>query len=83
MSNSASKKSFLLPFFPIFSASSKDQKLSAVMLNPNFDFSLASTPAMFNSTLTEDENFLCPVDGAVMITGLHLIWKLNGDINYF
>lgn len=31
---------------------------------------LASTPAMFNSTLTEDEAFLCPVDGAIMITGI-------------
>lgn len=31
---------------------------------------LASTPAMFNSTLTEDESFLCPADGAIMITGL-------------
>ncbi|KAF2295764.1 hypothetical protein GH714_033899 [Hevea brasiliensis] len=29
---------------------------------------LASTPAMFNSTLTVDEAFLCPVDGAIMIT---------------
>ena len=24
---------------------------------------------MFNSTLTEDNAFLCPVDGAIMITG--------------
>lgn len=39
------------------------------MLLPNCDFRLASTPAMFNSTLTEDENFFCPVDGAIMITG--------------
>lgn len=30
---------------------------------------LASTPAMFNSTLTEDDAFLCPVDGSIMITG--------------
>ncbi|GMP68991.1 hypothetical protein CsSME_00028405 [Camellia sinensis var. sinensis] len=29
---------------------------------------LASTPAMFNSTITEDDNFLCPVDGSIMIT---------------
>jgi hypothetical protein len=35
---------------------------------------LASTPAMFNSTLTEDEAFLCPVDGAIMITGNWLIF---------
>lgn len=34
---------------------------------------LASTPAMFNSTLTEDESFLCPADGAIMITGILLI----------
>lgn len=31
---------------------------------------LASTPAMFNSTLTEDHAFLCPVDGSIMITGM-------------
>lgn len=30
---------------------------------------LASTPAMFNSTLTEGEQFLCPADGSIMITG--------------
>lgn len=30
---------------------------------------LASTPAMFNSTLTKDEAFLCPADGSIMITG--------------
>lgn len=24
---------------------------------------------MFNSTLTKDEAFLCPVDGSIMITG--------------
>jgi hypothetical protein len=34
---------------------------------------LASTPAMFNSTLTENDAFLCPVDGSIMITGkLHM-----------
>ena len=37
----------------------------------NVDFRLASTPAMFNSTLTEDEAFFCPADGAIMITGHH------------
>lgn len=31
---------------------------------------LASTPAMFNSTLTEDERSHLPVDGAIMITGI-------------
>lgn len=31
--------------------------------------SLASTPAMFNSTLTQDESILTPVDGSIMITG--------------
>lgn len=30
---------------------------------------LASTPAMFNSTLTEDDALLCPADGSIMITG--------------
>ncbi|KAG6481643.1 hypothetical protein ZIOFF_058247 [Zingiber officinale] len=33
-------------------------------------YGLASTPAMFNSTLTEDESYLCPVDGSIMITEL-------------
>lgn len=32
---------------------------------------MASTPAMFNSTLTQDEANHCPVDGAIMITGLN------------
>jgi hypothetical protein len=37
-------------------------------------FRLASTPAMFNSALTDDDEFLCPVDGSIMITGkLHMI----------
>ncbi|KAF3610610.1 hypothetical protein DY000_02046468 [Brassica cretica] len=31
-------------------------------------FGLASTPSMFSCTLTEDESFLCPADGAIMIT---------------
>ncbi|XVE68901.1 hypothetical protein DITRI_Ditri09bG0106700 [Diplodiscus trichospermus] len=39
---------------------------------------LASTPAMFNSTLTEDDAFLCPVDGAIMITASHLPYNRNG-----
>ncbi|XP_061986278.1 uncharacterized protein LOC133705169 isoform X2 [Populus nigra] len=41
-------------------------------------YGLASTPAMFNSTLTEDEAFLCPVDGAIMITASHLPYNRNG-----
>ncbi|KFK25970.1 hypothetical protein AALP_AA8G186700 [Arabis alpina] len=41
-------------------------------------FGLASTPAMFNSTLTEDEAFLCPADGAIMITASHLPYNRNG-----
>ncbi|GLT68010.1 hypothetical protein SLA2020_402750 [Shorea laevis] len=39
---------------------------------------LASTPAMFNSTLTEDDVFLCPVDGSIMITASHLPYNRNG-----
>uniref|UniRef100_A0A0E0EAQ8 phosphoglucomutase (alpha-D-glucose-1,6-bisphosphate-dependent) n=1 Tax=Oryza meridionalis TaxID=40149 RepID=A0A0E0EAQ8_9ORYZ len=41
-------------------------------------FGLASTPAMFNSTLTEDEINHCPVDGAIMITASHLPYNRNG-----
>uniref|UniRef100_A0A6N2LSC1 phosphoglucomutase (alpha-D-glucose-1,6-bisphosphate-dependent) n=1 Tax=Salix viminalis TaxID=40686 RepID=A0A6N2LSC1_SALVM len=41
-------------------------------------YRLASTPAMFNSTLTEDKAFLCPVDGAIMITASHLPYNRNG-----
>ncbi|KAF9674878.1 hypothetical protein SADUNF_Sadunf10G0173000 [Salix dunnii] len=41
-------------------------------------YGLASTPAMFNSTLTEDDGFLCPVDGAIMITASHLPYNRNG-----
>uniref|UniRef100_J3MKG9 phosphoglucomutase (alpha-D-glucose-1,6-bisphosphate-dependent) n=2 Tax=Oryza brachyantha TaxID=4533 RepID=J3MKG9_ORYBR len=41
-------------------------------------FGLASTPAMFNSTLTEDETNHCPVDGAIMITASHLPYNRNG-----
>ncbi|MFS7889316.1 hypothetical protein Hanom_Chr00s000003g01605511 [Helianthus anomalus] len=35
-------------------------------------YGLASTPAMFNSTLTKNEDILCSVDGAIMITGLRV-----------
>ncbi|KAH7537437.1 hypothetical protein FEM48_Zijuj03G0092700 [Ziziphus jujuba var. spinosa] len=41
-------------------------------------YGLASTPAMFNSTLTEDDVFLCPVDGSIMITASHLPYNRNG-----
>ncbi|XP_038678792.1 phosphomannomutase/phosphoglucomutase isoform X4 [Tripterygium wilfordii] len=41
-------------------------------------YGLASTPAMFKSTLTKDEAFLCPVDGAIMITASHLPFNRNG-----
>ncbi|XP_076947016.1 uncharacterized protein LOC143618802 isoform X1 [Bidens hawaiensis] len=47
----------------------------------NFDvvqYGLASTPAMFNSTLTKNEDILCPVDGAIMITASHLPYNRNG-----
>eukprot|EP00258_Populus_trichocarpa_P050309 XP_024466328.1 uncharacterized protein LOC7468417 isoform X3 [Populus trichocarpa] len=52
-------------------------------------YGLASTPAMFNSTLTEDEAFLCPVDGAIMITekpleGFHIVVDAgNGAGGFF
>ncbi|KAK4720340.1 hypothetical protein R3W88_010573 [Solanum pinnatisectum] len=41
-------------------------------------YGLASTPAMFNSTLTENEEFSCPVDGSIMITASHLPYNRNG-----
>ncbi|XP_058183077.1 uncharacterized protein LOC131301007 isoform X1 [Rhododendron vialii] len=41
-------------------------------------YGLASTPAMFNSTITEDDNFSCPVDGSIMITASHLPYNRNG-----
>ncbi|KAM5556018.1 phosphomannomutase/phosphoglucomutase [Rosa sericea] len=41
-------------------------------------YGLASTPAMFNSTVTEDDGFLCPADGAIMITASHLPYNRNG-----
>ncbi|KAM5565555.1 hypothetical protein ABKV19_019523 [Rosa sericea] len=33
---------------------------------------------MFNSTVTEDDGFLCPADGAIMITASHLPYNRNG-----
>lgn len=41
-------------------------------------YGLASTPAMFNSTLTVNEDVLCPVDGSIMITASHLPYNRNG-----
>ncbi|XP_043706677.1 phosphoglucomutase-like isoform X2 [Telopea speciosissima] len=41
-------------------------------------YGLASTPAMFNSTITENDDFLCPVDGSIMITASHLPYNRNG-----
>ncbi|CAK9169611.1 unnamed protein product [Ilex paraguariensis] len=41
-------------------------------------YGLASTPAMFNSTLTVNDEFLCPVDGSIMITASHLPYNRNG-----
>ncbi|GAB2286831.1 hypothetical protein Dimus_039795 [Dionaea muscipula] len=41
-------------------------------------YGLASTPAMFNSTLTENEEYFCPVDGSIMITASHLPYNRNG-----
>ncbi|KAJ8512176.1 hypothetical protein OPV22_002610 [Ensete ventricosum] len=41
-------------------------------------YGLASTPAMFNSTLTVDETLFCPVDGSIMITASHLPYNRNG-----
>ncbi|CAI9271187.1 unnamed protein product [Lactuca saligna] len=41
-------------------------------------YGLASTPTMFNnSTLTTNEDFLCPVDGVIMITSSHLPYNRN------
>ncbi|KAA0036469.1 phosphoglucomutase isoform X1 [Cucumis melo var. makuwa] len=41
-------------------------------------YGLASTPAMFNSTITEDEALFCPADGSIMITASHLPFNRNG-----
>eukprot|EP00271_Cylindrocystis_brebissonii_P010244 TRINITY_DN26386_c0_g1_i1.p1 TRINITY_DN26386_c0_g1~~TRINITY_DN26386_c0_g1_i1.p1 ORF type:complete len:620 (+),score=157.58 TRINITY_DN26386_c0_g1_i1:87-1946(+) len=41
-------------------------------------FGLASTPAMFNSTIVESEELLCPAEGAIMITASHLPFNRNG-----
>ncbi|BBN08392.1 hypothetical protein MPTK1_4g11210 [Marchantia polymorpha subsp. ruderalis] len=41
-------------------------------------YGLASTPAMFNSTMTVQDDLLCPVDGAIMLTASHLPYNRNG-----
>ncbi|KAK4756086.1 hypothetical protein SAY87_009843 [Trapa incisa] len=41
-------------------------------------YGLASTPAMFNSTLSVDDAYTCPVDGSIMITASHLPYNRNG-----
>lgn len=41
-------------------------------------YGLASTPAMFYSTVTEREDMFCPVDGSIMITASHLPYNRNG-----
>ncbi|XP_022747002.1 uncharacterized protein LOC111296799 isoform X3 [Durio zibethinus] len=52
--------------------------LEALLVLDLMLFNMASTPAMFNSTLTKDDAFLCPVDGAIMITASHLPYNRNG-----
>ncbi|GKD34360.1 phosphoglucosamine mutase family protein, partial [Tanacetum coccineum] len=63
------------------SAQKLQDAASRGIASANFDvvhYGLASTPAMFNSTLTKNEGFLCPVDGAIMITASHLPYNRNG-----
>lgn len=63
------------------SASKLQDAVSRGLASAGFDvvqYGLASTPAMFNSTLTEDKEALCPVDGAIMITASHLPFNRNG-----
>lgn len=42
------------------------------------EYGLASTPAMFNSTLTARDDLFCPAQGAIMITASHLPYNRNG-----
>ncbi|GAB4854948.1 hypothetical protein Ancab_023537 [Ancistrocladus abbreviatus] len=63
------------------SASKLQDAVSRGLASAGFDvvqYGLASTPAMFNSTLTENEEYLCPVDGSIMITASHLPYNRNG-----
>ncbi|KAG9445594.1 hypothetical protein H6P81_011722 [Aristolochia fimbriata] len=41
-------------------------------------YGLASTPAMFNSTVSQEAQHFCPVDGSIMITASHLPYNRNG-----
>lgn len=41
-------------------------------------YGLASTPAMFNSTITDRADMYCPADGSIMITASHLPYNRNG-----
>eukprot|EP00250_Pteridium_aquilinum_P008047 c17626_g1_i1 orf=69-1961(-) len=41
-------------------------------------YGLATTPAMFYSTVAEREDMFCPVDGSIMITASHLPYNRNG-----
>ncbi|XP_039139228.1 phosphomannomutase/phosphoglucomutase isoform X1 [Dioscorea cayenensis subsp. rotundata] len=63
------------------SAQTLQDAVSRGLAGAGFDviqYGLASTPAMFNSTLTEDEDVFCPVDGSIMITASHLPYNRNG-----
>ncbi|KAL8159850.1 hypothetical protein V2J09_001387 [Rumex salicifolius] len=63
------------------SASNMQDAVSRGLASAGFDvvqYGLASTPAMFNSTLTEDKEAFCPVDGSIMITASHLPFNRNG-----
>ncbi|XP_074311910.1 uncharacterized protein LOC141647569 isoform X2 [Silene latifolia] len=63
------------------SATKLQDAVSRGLLGAGFDvlhFGLASTPAMFNSTLTEKEGAMLPADGAIMITASHLPYNRNG-----
>ncbi|KAJ3678478.1 hypothetical protein LUZ60_002281 [Juncus effusus] len=63
------------------SAQKLQDAISRGLVSAGFEvvqFGLASTPAMFNSTLTQDESNLCPSDGSIMITASHLPYNRNG-----
>ncbi|XP_010683504.2 uncharacterized protein LOC104898167 isoform X2 [Beta vulgaris subsp. vulgaris] len=63
------------------SASMLQDAVSRGLMSAGVDvlhFGLASTPAMFNSTLTVNEDARCPVDGSIMITASHLPYNRNG-----
>ncbi|KZV24269.1 hypothetical protein F511_01751 [Dorcoceras hygrometricum] len=63
------------------SAQKLQDAVSRGLAGAGFDviqYGLASTPAMFNSTLTKNEDVECPVDGSIMITASHLPYNRNG-----